>query len=139
MITSFKLFEEIEIKETLIIDDIIDYFNSDNDRIHNFIFSLFIFNHNVVEFECKKCKAEINGATTYINSHKNHKGIVCGIGYGFDKDSKQLYLSLTLKRIKYDHDVNTEYPIIIHGCLSDEIRTQIQEINMIAHSKKYNL
>ena len=139
MITEFKMFENSDDKITIILNDVIDYFNSDDDSIRNFIFKLLDYNNkNIVEFDCKKCTMMINGATNFIHSNKHHKGIIRGRGYGFNRDFKYIYLTLTLKRIKYDHDVDTDSPTTIYGYVPDGIKKIVNDINIKREANKFN-
>ena len=140
MITKFKLFENTEDKITIVLNDIIDYFNSNEDSIRNFIFKLLDYNNNnIVEFKCRNCSDMINGTTHYMHLNKNHKGIIRGRGYGFNEEFKYIHLTLTLKRIKYDHEVDTNYPITIYGYIPDDIKKNINDINIKREANKFNI
>jgi hypothetical protein len=139
MITEFKIFENSEDKVTLVLNDIIDYFNCVEDSIRNFIFKLLDYNNNIIEFECAKCTDMVNGVTHFININRHHKGILRGRGYGFNYDEKRIYLALNLKRIKYYHDVDTNLPMTIYGNIPNDIKNIINDLNLIRSAKNFNI
>ena len=100
----------------------------------------FIPNDIIVEFDCLKClkNNEHGWGETQMWSGKHHKGLVRGIGYGYNFDDK-IHLTLTLNRIKYNHNVDVNKPIIVYGDIPDDLYKIIDETNMMANSKKYNL
>jgi len=140
MITEFKIFENSEDKITIILNDVIDYFDGDDDSIRNFIFKLLDYNdNNIVEFDCKKCTMMINGVTNFMHSNKHHKGVIRGRSYGFSNEFHYIYLTIILKRIKYDHDVDTNSPTTIYGYVPDEIKKIVNDINIKREAKKFNI
>jgi len=139
MITQFKLFENTGNKVTLTINDIIGYFNGDNESISDFIFKLLEIKNNVIKFECKKCTEDIKGLNYFMHSNKQHKGVVRGFGYGFNKEFNYIFLTIKLKGIRYKHDVDTNSPMNIYGIIPDDIKDIIDEININKETKKFNL
>jgi len=121
------------------LDDIVDYFDSHEDSIRNFIFKLFNFNNNIVEFNCNKCTDDINGVTNFIHSNKHHKGIINGRSYGFNYDLKHIYLTLRLKRIKFSHIVDTNSQMTIYGNIPGDIKKIINDINIKRQANKFNI
>ena len=144
MITQFKIFEDNNIETSFIINDLIPYchdkvelwgypFVDDNILEIEELFK----NFRTVKFDCEHCTTDINGATSYINSNKSHKGKVRG--YGFGLSDSRIHLTLTLDRIKYRHNVNTDEPIIIYGEISQKLKDIIDEVNLLSNAKKYNI
>lgn len=142
MITKFQTFENIETETELIINDIIDYFDGDNKIIYDFIMKLFKFN-TMVKVKCKNCTTMNDNrrivTTIYKYSHKTHKGIIGGVGCVGKSGDKEIFLTLQFKRLKYDHEIDTNQPIIIYGNMPDDVKTIIDDINMKKCAKKYNL
>lgn len=139
MITEFKLFENSEDSVTLVLNDIVDYFDGADDSIRNFIFKLLPYNNNIIEFDCKRCTKMINGATNYFHMNKHHKGILNGMSYGFNYDTKKIHLSLDLRRIKYHHELNTDSPMTIYGYIPDEVKKVVNIVNIKRQTNKFNL
>lgn len=142
MITNFKIFENIDNETTFILNDLIDYYTTDDKKIDTDSlkeFISFLFRWPIVKFYCKHCTDDINGVTHYIHSKKTHKGKVRGGGYGFNEDNSELYFSLKLNRIKYTHEVDTSKPITIYGNINPIYLNIIDEINAKRDSNKYNL
>ena len=145
MIIYFKIFENENKSISFIPNDLIPYFKDKveffmlpwiGDKIKEFLNNLLI--NRVVEFDCNKC-LEFDRKyyrTTWYN--KKHKGLVRGIGYGYNNEDK-IYLTLTLNRIKYDHNVNVNNPITVYGNISDDLLEIIEGANLLSNSKKYNL
>ncbi|MCK9416126.1 hypothetical protein M0Q97_05660 [Candidatus Dojkabacteria bacterium] len=133
-----KTFEESEQKHYVIIDDIVKHNNHSEIVAYNFITDL-MNNKNIIAFNCKNCTTEINGSNTFINSHKTHKGIINGFGYGYNEYSNQVNIEIVLKRIKYNHNMDTSLPMCIFGELSKENLKLIKDTNTIIKAKKYNL
>jgi len=137
MITNFKIFENIEKETTFVINDLVDYYNKDWHKIFDFINDL--LHDKLVFFNCKECRGYINNSFVGIKHNKSHKGIVNSIGLGHYDHDNSVYLSLSLKRIRYIHEVDVKLPMIIYGDISDNIEKIINEINLIKTTKKYNL
>lgn len=105
--------------------------------INDFIHRIIVFN-NVVEFYCEYCITDNeHGATTYVNSKQKHKGKVRSIGFGNDDD--RIYLSLSLNRIKYRHQVDTDKSMTVYGNFDKYSKQIIDEINLLYNINKYNL
>ena len=137
MITNFKIYENQNVETTFIINDVIDYFNAEEELIKEFLFEIIKF-HNLVKFHCEVCEDyDINGVRNNMHYNKIHKGIICGYGYGFSDIG--LHLTLHLKRIKYSHEININLPFTIYGELPNDIKKVIGEMNMRRDANKYNL
>ena len=139
MIKNFKLFENTENRVTIVLNDIVNYFNSDEGSIREFIFNLFNYNNNIIEFDCKRCTEMVNGTTNFRHINSHHKGVIKSIGYGFDENDKKIHLSLGLKRIKYDHEVDTDSPMTIFGNIDNDIKNIISEVNIKREANKFNI
>lgn len=144
--TNFKMFESEENGVTFVIDDLIDYakerpfLKPTKSVIYEFLQKLLLSNNIIVNFYCKHCTKDINGATNYLHSNKIHKGKIRGFGSGVTTEfENNIYLSIDLKRIKYSHEVDTSQPITIYGKISENLKKIIDEINMKRMSNKYNL
>lgn len=136
-----KKYEENNQKVELIINDLIDYYKSDEPSIRSFIHNLYLFlmkNKIIIEIFCNRC-VDINNSTAH--SHKKHKGILYGYGYGFKNEYgiKEIYLTFNLKRIKYQHQIDTYNPITLYGNISDDIKKVIDDINFQKSIINYNL
>lgn len=137
MITNFKIFEDNNKETIFTINDLADYYNKDWHKINDFINSLLL--NKFVFFNCRECRDYINNNFVGINHKKSHKGLVKAIGLGHYDNDNSVYLSLTLKKIKYNHEVDVKLPMIIYGSISNELEKIIDEINFIKTTKKYNL
>jgi len=144
MITQFKIFENDNQYTILVINDLIDYYTNDKDivdasLIYDFIEQLMKFKR-VIEFQCLHCTQDVNGITNYFHTNKKHKGKVRGYGYGLQLvDTENVILNVSLDRIKYKHEVDTNKPMIIYGELEEHLKDVIDEINMNNNIEKYNL
>lgn len=147
MITNFKIFEDTNKETTFILDDLIDYYTDNKNNIKTAYITSFIngvFKYKVlVKFNCKSCyfynsEGTLNHAH-YSNGRIIHKGLIQGTGIGFYEHEKKIYLSLTLKRIKYSHEVYTSKPITVYGDINPIYLDIINEINAKRDSNKYNL
>lgn len=150
MITNFKIFENDDYnskESTIILDDLIDYYTDKNNNVKLAYISAFLDNvikfDVLVKFYCKNCYFYENGVMNYAHCNntnkKTHKGFIRGSGRGYNYDKNEIYLSLTLNRIKYSHEVDTSKPMTIYGKIDPIYLKVIDEINMKKDSNKYNL
>jgi len=154
MITDFKIFEENNKETTFIINDLIDYFKNNEEyyqniypeRRYNFEDAISYFLqelllNTMVKINCIECTSNDNGVKSYRHRNKTHKGIVSGYGYGMleNGDDEHIHLDLYLRRIRHNHLVDVNTPIIIFGDIDKELSDIIDDVNMISNSKKYNL
>lgn len=141
MITNFKIYEKKKNKvdlnyKTFKLNELIKYLKT-YEELSDFLTSLLM--NRKVGFDCANCTKTINGVTNYIYSNKKHEGIVRGIGFGYDKDNKQIYLTLRLNLQKYDHVVDTKTRFKVFGDLEPRFATIIDDIILKSQAKKYNL
>jgi hypothetical protein len=134
-----RLYEEIEIETEISIPDIIDYFTKNGKVEHAEMQAFFmkIFTWTVIKFQCFSCKYNDHGTTTTAHMHKTHKGKITG--YGYQYGNNELYLTLHLNRIKYEHEVDVSKTMIVYGKLPNNVKRIIAEINTNRDVKKYNL
>lgn len=123
--------------KSLSINNIVKYFWKQPKKIEKFIIEL--LTDRTIEFHCIHCTDNINGVTNFINSKQKHKGIVNGVGFGFDDEENKAYVTVTLQRHKHDHIVDTKQKINVFGYLTEEQREIIDKIDQINQMKKYNL
>lgn len=139
MIKKFNLFESNIIKHEIVLDDLIDYAKNDaHIIIHNFIEDIYL-NKNIIEFDCHRCYDHIENHNYTKNVHQKHKGIITGIGYNFDEYTKEIFFSVYLNNIEYNHNVNTKKPLIIYGQIHDNTQRILKELELFNDIKNYNL
>ena len=145
MITNFKIFEDANVETIFTVDNLIPYFK-DKCELWEYPFIIDDISRQLqkmmnlnVKFYCFRCKKDIDGVTNYFHYHKEHKGKIRGIGTGTSENRDKIYLSLTLNRIKYNHEVNTSKPITIFGNVPSELKEIIYNSELFADSKKFNL
>lgn len=151
MITNFKIFEKQDINENIktsfIIKDLATYFlekygNESDIKIIDFFDSLSKIKNIKIAFECEKCTIKRNlSIIKYINWYKFHMGvidkIICDSNIKYDR--LLVDLNITLKRIKYTHDVDTEKRFYIIGELPQSFQNILDDFEIYKSSKKYNL
>ena len=146
MIKRFKdYYNKSQQVRELVINDLLKYYSCkftelvDEKKIKEFLIELFEPGR-VVEINCKYCISMKNGVVHYENFDKTHKGVVRGIGYGFDNILKYVItLDLYLKKIKHTHRVRCDLPVKIYGKLPEHLEKVITEIDITNQEKKYNI
>jgi len=150
MITDFKIFENKNTETTIILNDLVAYYEDKvdlvmlpfiRDDIRDF-FNEFLMN-SMISFFCEECSGPGGYGWGVQVKHRNktHKGVVRGYGTGVNTGDvpSTLHLSLNLNRIRHEHLVDTSKPITIYGDLPEDVLEIIDEVNMLSDSKKYNL
>jgi len=146
MITKFKIFEDNAVETSFTIDNLIPYFK-DKCELWEYPFILDdiqnLLNRSIlglnVKFYCLRCTANVDGVRNFYHFNKEHKGKIRGIGSGTESNRNKIYLTLTLNRIKYTHDVDTSKPITIFGDIPSELKEIIYNSELFSDTKKYNL
>lgn len=147
MITNFKIFENENKSISFISNELVPYYEEITDivmspwigqDIGEFLEKLLM--EKIVEFSCLKCLEENKHGwgDTIRWTGKKHKGLVRGVGYGYNYDDK-IYLTLTLNRVKYSHNVDPNKPITVYGDIPDKLLGIINGTNMLSNMNKYNL
>lgn len=141
MIKKFKIFEKKKNKidlnyKTFKLNELLKYLKTYKE-LNSFLNSLLM--GRKVGFDCANCVKTIDGVKNYIYSNKKHEGIVIGIGFGLDKENKNIYLTLSLKGQKYDHIVDIKTRFKVFGDLEPRFSNIIDDIILKSKAKKYNL
>ena len=145
MITNFKVFENVESETTLILNDLMIYYNRSQTKIKKFITDL-LAPGKVVKFNFNY--GYDNSTFNFIPEVDEYTGIVdhvhdCTIGYKGTPQRKEkefVILSLILKNdpnIEYRINVNSSFTI--YGDITETQKNIIDKLKLIGNMSKFNL
>jgi len=145
MITNFKVFENVENETTLILNDLMIYYNGNQNKIKKFITDL-LAPGKVVKFNFNY--GYDNSLFEFIPIVEGCTGIIdkvheCTVGYKGTlqhKEKEFVILSLILKNYpNIEYRINVNSPFTIYGNITEKQKIIIEELNLIRNANKFNL
>jgi hypothetical protein len=146
MITEFKIFESVDDETTLVLNDLMIYYNNSLTKIRKFIMNL-LKPYTLVKFNIRY--GYDNSKSKFLPIDKDYiKGVIdqvyeCTIGYTGTLQHKRdqfVVLSLILKNnieIEYRIDGNSSFTI--YGDISEKQKDIIKELNLRREANKFNI
>ena len=145
MITEFKIFENSEDKVTLVLNDLILYYNYNIPKFRKFINSLLVPG-TLVKFNINY--GYDTSVFKFIPISKDYTGIIdqvyeCTIGYtGTLQHKKEQHAILTLilkNNIEIEYRINGNSSFTIYGDISEKQKDIIKELNLRREANKFNI